>query len=145
VQGLRVVKAATPPPALHADVRSFFEAFVAAFGTFDGARVADLYGVPHVALRADASIQCVPSRAEVERFFQAALDGYARDGCRACRFTELDVVSLGERAAVGTVTWELLDGDGRVLRAWRQSYNLVRVAEGWRVFASTYHVGSASR
>jgi hypothetical protein len=38
------------------------------------------------------------------------------------------------------VTWELLGDDGRVLRQWRQSYNLVRLDAGWQVFASTYHV-----
>ena len=136
---------ATTTDAVRADVTSFFEAFVDAFGTFDGARVAALYGVPHVALRGDGSIQCVQSRAEIERFFQAALDGYARDGCRACRFTELDVVPLGARGVLGTVTWQLVGDDGRVVKTWRQSYNLVRAAEGWRVFASTYHVGSAPR
>jgi ketosteroid isomerase-like protein len=144
VQDLRIVNGPAAPNALRADVRGFFEAFVDAFGSFDGARIAALYCVPHVALRADASIQCMQSRAEVERFFQAAVDGYAREGCRACRFTELDVVSLGECGVLGTVTWELLGDDGRVLRTWRQSYNLLRNAEGWRVFASTYHAGSRS-
>jgi hypothetical protein len=142
---VRIVTAVTAPSALHGDVTRFFEAFVDAFATFDGARVADLYHVPHIALRGDASIECVPSRAEVERFFQGALDGYAREGCRACRFTDLEVVSLGERGALGTVTWELVGDDGRVIRRWRQSYNLLRAQEGWRVFASTYHLGSAAK
>jgi hypothetical protein len=133
-----------PATRAEPEVRTFFEAFVDAFATFDGARVADLYVAPHVALRGDGSIQCVPSRAEVARFFQAALEGYAREGCRACRFTELAVVPMGERAVLGTVTWELVGDAGRVVRTWRQSYNLVGTTEGWRVFASTYHAGSAA-
>jgi hypothetical protein len=47
---------------------------------------------------------------------------------------------MGERAVLGTVTWELLREDGSVLRRWRQSYNLVRVEAGWKIFASTHHV-----
>ena len=123
-------------------VGAFFDRFVEAFGSFSGVRVAALYHVPGVALRGDGSIQCLQSRAEVEGFFQAALDGYRRDGCRAARFKDLDVVPMGGRSALGTVTWELLREDGGVLRAWRQSYNLARLEGGWQVFASTSHVAA---
>lgn len=125
------------PPAA---VGEFFDRFVEAFASFSGSRVAALYHVPGIALRGDGSIQCLQSRAEVEGFFQRALDGYRRDGCRAARFKDLDVVEMGGRSALGTVTWELLRDDGSVLRHWRQSYNLVRLDAGWQVFASTYHV-----
>jgi hypothetical protein len=87
-------------PILHKAVREFFEAFVTAFGSFNGSRVAALYHVPGVALRGDGSIQCLQSRAEVEGFFQRALDGYRRDGCRAARFKDLDVVPMGGRSAL---------------------------------------------
>jgi hypothetical protein len=127
---------------LRDEITAFFDDFVAAFHTFDGARVATRYGVPGIALRGDGSIQTVQSRAEVERFFQAAVDGYRRDGCRGIRFTDLDVVPMGERSALGTVTWELLREDGTVLRRWRQSYNLVRIDAGWQIMASTYHIGA---
>ncbi len=123
-------------------VGEFFDRFVEAFGSFSGVRVAALYHVPIVALRGDGAIQHLQSRAEVEGFFQAALDGYRRDGCRAARFKDLDVVPMGGRSALGTVTWELLREDGSVLRTWRQSYNLARVDGGWQVFASTYHVAA---
>jgi len=49
-------------------------------------------------------------------------------------------VPMGERAVLGTVTWELLREDGSVLRRWRQSYTLVRAEAGWKIFASTHHV-----
>lgn len=125
-----------PPDA----VGEFFDRFVEAFASFSGSRVAALYHVPDIALRGDGSIQCLQSRAEVEGFFQRALDGYRRDGCRAARFRDLDVVEMGGRSVLGTVTWELLGEDGSVLRQWRQSYNLARVEGRWQVFASTYHV-----
>jgi hypothetical protein len=126
---------------LRDEVAAFFDGFVEAFSSFNGARIATLYVVPGVALRGDGSIGCLQSRAEVERFFQAAVDGYYRDGCRACRFRDLDVVPMGGRSVLGTVTWELLRENGRVLKEWRQSYNIVRVEPGWQILASTYHVG----
>jgi hypothetical protein len=114
---------------------------VTAFCSFSGVSIAALYFAPGIALRGDGSIQCLQSRADIERFFQTAVDAYRRDGCRGIRFKDLDVVPLGGRSALGTVSWELLREDGTVLRQWRQSYNLARVEHGWQVFASTYHVG----
>ena len=130
-----------PPVALLDEVAGFFDDFVEAFSSFSGARIATRYAVPGVALRGDGSIQCLQSRPEVERFFQAAVDAYHREGCRGIRFKDLDVVPIGGRSALGTVTWELLREDGSVLRQWRQSYNLVRVETGWQILPSTYHVG----
>jgi len=123
-----------------AEIAEFFEDFVEAFGSFSGARIATRYCVPGVALRGNGSIESFGSRADVERFFQAAVDAYHRDGCRGIRFRDLEVVPMGERSVLGTVTWELLREDGSVLRQWRQSYNLVRADGGWQIFASTYHI-----
>jgi hypothetical protein len=127
---------------LRDEIAGFFEDFVEAFGSFSGARIATRYCVPGVALRGDGSLRVLGSREEVERFFQAAVDSYRREGCRGIRFKDLDVVPMGGRSGLGTVTWELLREDGTVLRHWRQSYNLVRVETGWQIFASTYHLGA---
>jgi hypothetical protein len=132
-------------PELTDEVSRFFVDFVDAFHSFNGARIAARYAVPGIALRADGSIEPVQSRPEIERFFQAAVDSYRRDGCRGIRFKDLDVVPMGRTSALGTVTWELLREDGSVLRAWRQSYNLVRVGAGWQIFASTYHLDGLTR
>ena len=125
--------------ALRDEVVAFFDGFVEAFRTFSGARIAAQYLVPYVALRGDGSVGCLQSRADVERYFQAAVDGYYGEGCRSCRFKDLDVVPIGRRAALGTVTWELLREDATVLKVWRQSYNLVRVEGGLQVLAATDH------
>lgn len=128
-------------PRVADEIVGFFDDFVEAFGSFNGARIATRYVVPGVALRGDGSIHYLQSRAEVEGFFQTAVESYHRDGCRGIRFKDLDVVPMGDRSVLGTVTWELLREDGSVLRQWRQSYNLVRVDAGWQILASTYHVG----
>jgi len=114
-----------PSVALLDEVAGFFDDFVDAFSSFSGARIATRYAVPGVALRGDGSIQCLQSRVEVERFFQAAVDTYHREGCRGPR-------RRADRRTkrVGTVTWELLREDGSVLRQWRQSYNLVPGRDG---------------
>ena len=128
--------------SLRDEVADFFERFVRAFVSFTGKEVAQLYTVPTIAVRGDGSIECLLSRHQVETFFQTALDRYHADGCRRARFHELEVVPLGGRSAVGTVTWKLLSDDDRVVRTWRQSYNLLRVEDTWRVVASTFHASN---
>jgi len=48
---------------------------------------------------------------------------------------------VGSQRSLGTVTWEMLDQDGKVLSRWRESYNLMRTEDALRFFASTDHVG----
>jgi hypothetical protein len=43
------------------------------------------------------------------------------------------------------VTWTNLRADGSVARRWRQSYNLVRLAEGWRILAAIFHLTTSPR
>lgn len=121
-------------------VHAFFEAFCAAFATFDGEAVARLYHVPHVALRGDGSVHCIQAAEDVARFFQDALDRYHEQGCRRCRFRDLHVVSIGERSVLATVTWELLDAGDAMRLSWRQSYNLIDVKGPWQVLTSTEHL-----
>lgn len=111
-----------------------------AFRTFDGSEIARRYLSPYLALHADGSIDCFAAHADVVKYFQDVVDEYHRKGCRSCRYKDLDVISVGRQCALGTVTWELLREDGSVLNCWRESYNLARVGDGLRVFASVDHV-----
>jgi len=56
--------------AFRDEVSRFFDDFVTAFCSFSGVSIAALYHVPGVALRGDGSIQCLQSRADIERFFR---------------------------------------------------------------------------
>jgi hypothetical protein len=126
---------------LIASVSDFFSRYNAAFATVDGDRIAALYNLPTVTMRGDGSIHCMQSRAELAQFFQGVVDGYHRDGYRDGRFENLQVVPIGGRSVLATMDWALLRADGSVLRAWRQSYNLVDTADGWRILVSTFHIG----
>jgi hypothetical protein len=121
------------------EVRTFLESYNKAFASIDGARIAALYHSPCVTLRGDGSIHCLTT-GDLAAFFQNVADTYHREGYRDGRFKILQVAPLGERSALVTVDWELLRGDGSVIRGWTQSYNLVRVNAGWQILVSTFHV-----
>ena len=123
--------------------RAYFSRFVEAFATFDGEQVAELFATPVVALRSVGLLIGLSSRDDVVRYYQAALDKYRSDGCSSCRWSELSVTSMGSRALLAAVTWDLLREDGTVVTHWRQSYGLSVVGEGGpKAFSAVSHAGN---
>ncbi len=119
---------------------AFFNDFVTAFSRFDGPLIAQRYTAPCVALQADGSTQCFTEHAATGQYFQDVVEAYHAQGCRSCRYRDLELVPLGTLAALATVTWELLLESGAIHTAWRESYNLALTDSGWRIFASVDHV-----
>lgn len=117
----------------------FFDSFVEAFSSFDGAVVAQRYFPGFIAVRADGALESFTSPAAIARYFQQFLDGYRADGCVSCGYNSLHVVSIGQSCVLATVTWELYDSGGGIVSSWRESYNLVYAQSGWQVFASMDH------
>jgi hypothetical protein len=110
------------------ELGTFFERYNEAFASIDGKRIAVLYHAPTLTMRADGSIHCLQTQDELARFFQGVAETYRDEGYRKGRFKNLQIVPLGGRSALATMDWELQRSDGSVIRAWRQSYNVVRKA-----------------
>lgn len=121
------------------EIRHFFNEFVAAFAEFDGPLVAQRYAVPCIAVDAQGAVRAFHTAQEVGDYFQAVLTTYHDQGCRSCRFSDLQIVPMGTLSALASVSWELLRADGSVASGWRESYHLLRTGQGWRVVASTDH------
>jgi hypothetical protein len=120
-------------------VETFFDAFVEAFRTFDGAHIAERYQAPYLAAHVDAPADCFAEHTEIGLYFQRVVDDYHAQGCRSCRYHELEYFPMGKAAVVATVTWELLDASGKVVTAWRESYNLAHDGKALKVFCSVDH------
>jgi hypothetical protein len=121
------------------EVHRFLESYDKAWASLDGSRIAALYHSPCVTLRGDGSIHCLTSN-DLAAFFQNVAETYHREGWRDARFNILQIGPIGGRSALVTVDFELLRGDGSVIRGWRQSYNLALVEAGWRILVATFHV-----
>jgi len=133
----------TMTKALEVEISAFLNQYDEAFTTFDGGQIAALYCIPTITMRGDGSIHSFQSREEIARFFQGVADTYRGEGGKSGTMHDLEVVPIGERSALATVTWKNLRADGSVARQWRQSYNVVRFAEGWRILAATFHLSAA--
>lgn len=122
-----------------AQAAAFFDAFVTAFASFDGAVVAQRYDTPYLALDASGGRRVFTDAAEVAAFFGAVLAGYRARGCATCRWRDLEAQDIGPAHLLASVTWDLLDAAGAVVTSWRESYTLTRTAAGLRVAASIDH------
>jgi hypothetical protein len=131
----------TTNAAFHDAMRRFFEAFVEAFGEFDGHLIARRYAVPYRSVDASGASRRFDTRTEIGDHFAAVVADYRRRGCRACRFTELDVEPGGPDAGRATVTWTLVGEDDRIVGRWRESYELVRGDSGFVIVSSTDQAG----
>lgn len=127
------------PLQTESHARAFFDAFVEAFRSFNGATIAERYLVPYLAFHTYGSAQVFMSSNETGLYFQQIVDEDHASGCRSCRYKDMAVVPLGNGCALGTVTWELLAEDLSVVGAWRESYNLCLVEGRFMVFTSTDH------
>jgi hypothetical protein len=131
--------------ALEREIAAFFDRYNEAWdikddGTIDGGRIASLYHAPTVTMRGYGSIHCLQPREELATFFQGVADTYQRAGFRSSTLHDLEVVPIGERSALATMTWKQLRADGSLMKQWRQSYNVVRLEEGWQILVSTFHL-----
>lgn len=115
--------APTRPDA--AAVSRFFADFDDAFARFDGNVIARRYAEPYMACRADGTSEVYVDAAATGRYFGSIVNTYYEMGVRSCTHRDLDVVDVGGRHLLATVTWDLLDEAGSVVISWRESYVLV--------------------
>ena len=120
--------------------KAYFDRFVAAFATFDGRNVAELFAPPVVAVRSDGTSIGLATQDDVIRYYQAALDEYRGKGCVSAQWSDLAVTPMGCASLLAAVTWQLLKRDGSVITEWRQSYGLRRIDGGEpKAFACASH------
>jgi len=126
-------------PVQENEATRFFDDFVEAFSTLSGAKIADRYQAPFLAVDAAGAATAFGTVEDIASYFQTALDDYAAQGCRSCRYSGLEVASFGLNSGVLTVNWELLRADGATVASWRESYVVVRQGARLVVCASIDH------
>ena len=122
-------------------VKEFFEDFIAAFSSFDGARVAAKFSLPYMAKGPAEACNVFDARSQLAQYFQSYLDEYHSQGCRECRYSNLAVSWLGVECAVASVTWNLVDASGVSVTSWSESYMLAFANGSALAFATVDHVG----
>ncbi|MDC0674322.1 hypothetical protein [Nannocystis radixulma] len=111
------------------EVDAFFTILGHALVEGDSLTVATLYETPALLL-ADAGVQAIARREEVERFFAGGRAQYTDRGVTSTRADVEQREWLGERVVLVRVRWPYHDSSGREVGNERSTYALRRDDEG---------------
>lgn len=123
---------------LETELTGFFEEYGQAFGSRDVSRIARFFFSPTLAVRPGAGVQLLPTKEATEAFFRNAI---ANIGAVTYHLSDFHAVPLGAGDALATMRWtQRQTSDGSVVKGWRQSYNLHRTEDTWKILVSKFHV-----
>ncbi|RZU02099.1 hypothetical protein [Rivibacter subsaxonicus] len=120
----------------------FFDRYRAAFDRLDGDAVADCWHTPsaiadsrdgHGHGRVTVWTEEAPMRANM----QALCAVYREAGFARTEFELLEHLAFGPDHMVAHLRWTLWRRDGSLLQRFGTAYQLLRGADGWRVFGAT--------
>lgn len=121
------------------DAEQFFAEYGRVFDTWDMEAFSKMFCEPFVSVRPDGTVASMPTNKVAQEFFETVLEVWKKEGYKTFGMRDFDVTPIGTNSALVTLTWELLDSAGDMIRDWRQSYNLLNTSDGWKVITSTFH------
>lgn len=117
----------------------FFKHYCNEFDSANWLGFASLFHEPCLTVRADGAVKHLDSRKEAAPFFQKVSEVWRGEGYDRFATSNFDVFSMGSNGMLVTFDWEMLDKDSRLVKKWRQSYQLVRIGGKLQVLTSMFH------
>jgi hypothetical protein len=118
------------------EIRAFFETYREAFNRLDGKAVARLYAVPS-GIAADSGYKHWSSLEPIIENMANLCRLYADNGFVSAVFEPVAFINQGHDFAVADLSWSIARTRGLEPLRFKTTYNLMRTADGWRVFLST--------
>ena len=118
------------------DVTDFFEQYRDAFNSLDGDAIANLFCVPS-GIVSDSGLTAWQSRESIAENMIALCALYRANGYKQAHFQASHLISQGADFAVADVAWTIEREAGAEPWHFHTTYNLRRMAEGWRVVLCT--------
>jgi hypothetical protein len=100
------------------------------------------FHLPCIFVGADGSAALLRAAPDISGFHRPRLDLFQKGGVATPRNRDFDVVQMGARSALVSVTWELCRADDSIERSWRHSYNVINTEAGWKILVSTFQAGA---
>jgi hypothetical protein len=122
------------------EVRRFFETYAKLFDEGKWEEFCELFHCPALSVRGDGSVSVLGSKTEAALFFKGVAEAWKSEGYTHFTITEMSVLCLGSQSLLATFTWHMRSSGGEEIKAWRQSYQLVKASERWLVLSSTFHI-----
>jgi hypothetical protein len=116
------------------EISEFFSDYTKLFDERNGANIAKHN---HAGRRVCSRLSDSPG---VAGLFSKLSEKYYAEGLRRSTFTNLEVKAIGSKSVLASLDWQMRREDESIIRAWRQSYNLVRLDGRWQILALTIHI-----
>jgi hypothetical protein len=128
------------------DLTEFLERYRATWedvlaGAEDISDLASFFHVPCMTVDPNGAVSWIADAASIDTFLQSRHDAFRAGGVVRPLSWGIEAHTLGPRAAVASLNWELHRGDGSVERTYRICYGVVRVADDWKFLLLTYQSG----
>lgn len=126
--------------AVHTEISQFFDHYAELFDKGSWSEFAELFHTPAVSVRADGSVSLLKTAAEAQAFFEAVSENWKKEGYQYFRISDMSIEGIGTQSRWVTFTWHMHSQDGKEIKRWRQSYQLIRAHKPWCVLSSTFHM-----
>ena len=117
----------------------FFKEYQSIFDTGDMSTFSKLFSEPFISVRPDGNVQSMPTNKTASTFFSSVQKKWQEEGYSSFSTKDFKVIPIGANSMLVTFTWEMLDKEKKLIREWRQSYNLLSRNKSWSVITSTFH------
>jgi hypothetical protein len=117
----------------------FFKRYQSEFDQQNWGAFAALFHEPAMSVRADGAVMVIASHTEGARLYESVAAAWREQGYARFEMKNFEVMKLGQDSRLVSFDWLMLGTDGALIRRWRQSYQLIRSQQTWRVFTSTFH------
>jgi hypothetical protein len=121
------------------EMHDFFERYQRLFDQQDWPAFAALFHEPALSVRGDGTVMAIPNHLEGAHLYAQVAQAWRAEGYARFDMQNFEVTEMGKDSRLVTFDWLMMRGDGSCIRRWRQSYQLIRGAQGWRVLSSTFH------
>ena len=119
------------------DLHAFFRGYAGLLLAGDAEAVADLAEAPFVAVRGGSPVHLADRKALVDHL-SALMKGFIDAGAAHADILDIQAVAQGDAALMATVHWAIRASDGKPIRDFRTSYQLVGDRE-WRIVSYVNH------
>lgn len=117
----------------------FFDRFAQDFKSFDGEVIANRYFVPYTSISSDKSVSLYKELKDIELYFSAILADYKKQDVAYCTYNNFEFSAIGQKSALATMDWNMMQADGTLVTSWRESYVLILNNEKWEIVTSIDH------
>lgn len=120
--------------------KQFFSQYGSTFDSWDMEKFSSFFNEPFISVRGDGKSIIMNTNNDAKVFFTSVLSKWKKDGYVKFFTKDYEVINLGVKSMLVTFTWQMMGKNNVVIKEWKQSYNLIKKEDTWKIIMSTFHI-----